>query len=284
MPTITRAQALRTYAGVCGPAKRTQHLAIVTRYLDAGGGPEDAGFARYLRGLEAGGMRPSTVDLHRRIIRAFWRANGLRPPHAAVVYDPEADTRRPGLAPDLVRALIAAARTDAVDPWARGLLAVATLYGPRAVELSWVRASSWRAPDTLFLRAAKGSRDRVLWWPPGDALGAVRDGPWPVCTVGAVERQMDALWSAAGVPRPDGVSWHAIRRGLNAALAAAGVDASARRTFMGWGGKKASMEDHYARPSQLVGADGALTAPPAEDPQARDAAVWAVHPFVAAWA
>ncbi len=283
MPTITRAQALRTYAGVCGPAKRAQHLAIVTRYLDAGGGPEDAAFARYLRGLEAGGMRPSTVDLHRRILRAFWRANGIRPPYAVVAYDPEADTHRPGLDVALVQRLIAAARTDAVDPWARGLLALATLYGPRAVELSWVRPASWRTPDTLYLRAAKGSRDRLVWWPSGDALDAVRAGPWPVATVGAVERQMAALWAAADVPRPAGVSWHAIRRGLNAALAHAGVDASARRGFMGWGGKQREMADHYAHPSVLVGTDGGAAAAPAEDPRARDAAVWAAHPFGAAW-
>lgn len=281
MPTITRGQALRAYAAVCGPAKRAQHLAIVSRYLDAGGGPEDAGFARYLRGLEAEGLRPSTVDLHRRIIRAFWRANGFSPPHGVVPYDAEADTRRPALAVALVRQLIAAAQTDAVEPWTRNLLAVSTLYGSRAVELSWVRPASWAAPDVVVLRSAKGSKPRTLWWPPGPVLDAVRAGPWPVVGVGAVERAMDALWAAAGVDRPAGVSWHAARRTLNAALRDAGVPADERTAFMGWAGKT-SMADHYARPTETVGAGGAQ-AVARPDARAAHAAVWAAHPFVAAW-
>ncbi len=283
MPSLTHTQALAKYADACGPAKRAQSVAIVKRYLDAGGTAKDADLARYLRGMEAGGYAPSTIGLHRRMIRAFFRALDMRPPYAVLAVDEFAHTHRPALGMDLVQRLIAAARTDAVDPWARGLLAVATLYGPRAVELSWVRPASWRAPDTLFLRAAKGSDGRELWWPAGDALASVRDGPWPVATVGAVERQMDSLWAAAELARPPGVSWHALRRGLASALAAAGIDEAGLQAFMGWKGAKRSMAVHYAHPSAVVGADGVETVVPAVDPRTRDAAVWAVHPWAEAW-
>jgi hypothetical protein len=280
MPSLTQSQALARYAAVVGPAKRAQSLAMVGRYLAWGGTHEDAVFARYLREMEAAGYKVTTVALHARIIRAFYRALGARPPYAPLVVDEEADSDSPALAVDLVRRLIAAARTEAVDPWPRGLLAVATLYGSRAVELSWVRPTSWR-DDTIVLHSAKGSRTRTLWWPASPVLDRVRAGPWPVCTAHAVERQMDEIWAAAGLERPRGVSWHAIRHGLHAALKAAGVSSADRRAFGGWAGKT-PMEERYAQPSRMVGVAGDV-APPAQDARAEHAAVWAAHPWLADW-
>jgi len=276
---LTHSQALALYGRTVGPAKRAQSLAIVRRYLEWGGDARDATLARYLREMEAAGYALTTIGLHRRIIRAFYRAVGLRPPHAPLPGDETAGPAPPALTVALGCQLIAAARTDAVDPWARGLLAVSTLYGSRAVELSWIRPSSWDG-DVITLRAAKGSKTRRLWWPPGPALDAVRAGPWPVATVGAVERQMDALWAAAGLARPRGVSWHAIRHGLHVALAAAGVSEADREAFGGWKVAE-SQARRYVR-VRLVG-EAATTAPPDPDPRAAHAAVWAAHPWLAAW-
>lgn len=279
MPALTHSQALARYGETVGPAKRAQSLAIVRRYLQWGGDGRDATLARYLREMEASGYALSTIGLHRRIIRAFYRSLGLRPPHAVLPGDESAGPPPPALAVPLVRQLIATARTDAVDPWARGLLALSTLYGSRAVELSWVRSTSWDG-DTITLRAAKGSATRRLWWPPGPALDAIRAGPWPVVTVGAVERQMDPLWAAAGLARPKGVSWHAIRHGLHVALDAAGVPEAAREAFGGWKVKE-SQARRYTR-VRMVGGDRA-DADGAVDPRAAHAAVWAAHPWLAAW-
>lgn len=281
---MTVAEALDRYAREVGPARATQYVAIVRRYLLAGGENTDASLTRYLRGMEREGYRPSTVDLHRRTIRAFYGHLRMAPPRAkAVEFDPE-DVDRPALAPEAVEAMVREARTQGLPGWHVALLALSTTYGMRVEELTRVEDRDVDlAGQRVYIRTAKKGQPRWCWLPPEVAPYLLES--WPRATTTAANKAFGTLWAAAfDAPRPERVAFHSIRRALHRDLEAAGVSEADRTRFGRWKGAR-SMAQHYARPNQTVGAQGVERARQ-EDEGAReyDAGVWAAHPYVRLWA
>lgn len=285
---MTVREALRRYAAVAGPGTVRQTQAIISRYFAAGGDGTDARLTRYLRDLERAGYARGTVDRHRRIIRAFYRALGARPPTAlGWRYDNAIEGTRVALSRETVAGLVAAAVAGTLTHRQAALLALATTYGLRAAELAAVRDPDIDlAQGRIFVRTAKGGVQRWQYLPP--ALIPYLAVSWPRTTPGAVDAVFGDLCARAGVPKPAGVGWHAIRRALARDLAAAGVSDTDRSTFFRWksgGETRTALARLYAQPTAELGPDGALLlVRPAEDLLAADAAVWAAHPYLPLWA
>lgn len=284
MPLLTPDEALARYSRICRPVNKPAILRALAQYLEWGGQPTDENLAGYLAHLAASGYQPATIDLRRRQIRAFWHALGAPVPRAPLDFHPVQDSNRVALAPAVIARLIRA--TQDADRYSRALLVLATLYGPRSLELSRVRASDIDG-SRWYIRSAKGSPPRWLWIP--ERVRPTLDSRWPTITPAGVRRQFGRLWLTAELdPHPAGVGWHAIRRSLTEGLSAQGVSDGAIAHFMRWasgGSQGHAMVALYKSPTQTIGLDGESTAPSAtpEGSRAEDAAVWAHHPFLAYW-
>lgn len=287
MARLTMAEALEIYAAQAGQVRLAQHLSIIRRYLLWGGNNSDAKLAAYVQHLEEQGLKGSTIDLHVRIIRAFWRRLGVPVPKAPEV---TVQSDRIALSPEQVRALIEHARQE-LGPREQAILAISTVYGLRAIELVRLRKTDMDFPgERIFIRTAKGGVQRWQWLPP--ALHPLLQKPWPRMTEKRLRRYWATIWSRVtptetGVTA-QGIAFHAVRRALVRDLIAAGVSEEDVSRFMRWrtinGQRKVSMAQLYAHPTAEVQADGTV-AVTAADPGSRaaDAAVWAAHPYLRYW-
>lgn len=281
---LTIQSALDRYGAVVGQAKRTQHLAIVQKYLLWGGTNTDAKLAEYAAYLSAADYKTSTIDLHLRIIRAFWRALGLsvpRTPPGMLV-----TSERVALAAEQIHELIHAVRQHG-RPYEQALLALSTVYGLRAVELARMRRQDIRSADArLFVRTAKGGVQRWHWLP--ETLQEYLDIVWPRTTANHLAKVWHNIIVYVECSWPKGVGWHGIRRALVRDLAQAQVSDAQIAAFMRWAtgpqlGKQ-SMVEIYAHPTAET-LHGLMIPTAAQEGGARmaDEAVWTAHPYLADW-
>lgn len=283
MVAVTVEEALRRYGREVGPTKAAANVALVRRYLAQGGQNTDTSLTAYLRRMLRDGYAPSTVDLHRRTIRAFYGHLRMAAPRAKDVgFDP-GDVDRPALDRPAVEAMVAAARTQGLPGWHVALLALSTTYGMRVEELASVQDQDIdREGARVYIRTVKKGQKRFCYLPPD--IAAVMLEAWPRASTARATKAFAALWGAAfDAPKPDGVAWHAIRRALHRDLAEAGVPETDRIRFGRWKGA-ATMAGLYSRPNQTVGAQGVERArSEPEGAREYDAAVWSAHPYLALW-
>lgn len=282
MPKLSLEAALALYAERSGAVtKKAQQLAVIRRYLAAGGTASDESLHAYLTALQREGYKPATLDYHRRMIRAFWRTLGVRPPQAALDFHPDQDSDRPAVSRGVVQRLLTAGETGALTPYQYALVILAALYGPREIELSRAQSRDIDPQNgRWYCRSAKRSQPRWLWIPP--AFRGALDIAWPTVDVAHVERQFARIWAQADLgPKPLHVGWHALRRALTRDLAQAGVPDEAIAHFMRWrsGAHGQPMVALYKNPSRDVGLAGEEnTMRPPEGSREEDAAVWEKHP------
>lgn len=285
---MTAKEALARYARIVGPAKASQHLAVVRRYLAWGGSGDPGQFAAYIRSLERDGLKSGTIAYHQRILRSFLRSAGLPVPPEVWRHSEEGD-RRVAFSAEWIRSAIAVARRPDTDPTDRWILCLATIYGLRAVEVSRIGPEDVDAErGRLFIRTAKHGQPRWQWMPPAVARVWREDGG--TVSLKRVHLALKNLAVVGGLPLEPGADLHAIRRGLVVSLVAAGVPEGALGHFMRWqvarrgGGAVYREAARYSHPSEVVGVTGP-EAPAAILPGCReeDAVVWDRHPFCRAW-
>ena len=286
MPTLTMDQALDRYRQLVGPVNANKNVATVRKWLVWGGQPTDASLTAYVRELQRQGKKPGTIDGHVRTIKSFYRHFKIPAPRVVgFTFDPLQDTDRPALALEAMQTLMAAALDpeSGLDAYQRAILAVSLVYGPRANELAAIQPQDVEA-ERLYIRTSKKSAPRWTWIP--EAIRPLLDIDWPETTTASVEDDFDAIWvTVFETERPKGVAWHAIRRGLVAAMKDAGVPREAVEQFLRWktGGGRRSMVDLYGNPNQIVGAHGkAPVARTEAGSYEEDAAVWTRHPMLTA--
>lgn len=280
-------EALERYRSQAGP----KFAARVERYFrwlgTAEGSNSDAAFSRFLADLQREGMAPATIDLYSRTIRSFFRSVGMVPPRArGFRFDPK-DSRRPALASDLIRRMVEAAKSGDVTPRVAAYLALASVYGLRAGEVSAIRMEDMdRDGQRIYIRAEKGSVSRWCWLPPEVAAWLPEE--WSPASPNAVEKAFTSLWeSVLESPKPERTGWHAIRRALARDLRAAGVPDWAIVRFLRWksSGSGAMKElDLYSHPNLEVAEEGERAVRD-EDQGKRDydCAVWDAHPYMPLW-
>ena len=279
----TQRSALAHYARVVGRTRARQSVAVVQRYLAWGGTNTDASLQAYCQALAHQGYASSTLDWICRTIASFYRHLGVPAPRYRYPHTPSAE-RRVAVTPEWVLRWIAAVRADPLWAADAQLVCMSTLYGLRVGELAALEPGCFDATRArVWLAAEKASVSRWCWWPP-----AVQ----PICTPW-VRRSRQGCYAAlhrtveaAGLPAPPGLGWHSIRRALASALDAAGVPPLAISRFLRWavGERQFGQLPRYTQPTERVGVSGPETGD-ADDPgsPAYDPAVWARHPFLAAW-
>ena len=288
---MTAKEALAHYAQVVGPAKATQHLAVVRQYLQWGGTNDSRVWARYVQWLQKEKHYQSgTIAYHQRIVRAFFRAAGVQVPKPAWEHQETEDTRV-AFTTDWIRQAIQVAQSEWADPTDAWILCMGTVYGLRSTEMSRLRIEDVDlANHRLFIHTAKEGEARWQWLPPAVEHQWNQGGTQ--VSLKRVHQALKNLAAIGNLPLVKGADIHAIRRGLIVALDEAGVSDAATGHFIRWKQKKGASTDlyrekhRYSHPTQLVG----VTAAPVELPtiplpgsRADDAMVWDRHPFLPFW-
>jgi len=279
---LTVSEALEAYRREAGP----RYARRIERWLEWGGRPDEATLSRYLRHLrDHEHLSDSTIDLHLRTIRAFYRRFGIQPPTLrSWRFDPRS-SQRPALDSDLVQAIVLSAKQGQLWPWHVPLVLLSTIYGMRSAEMAQLRPDDLDlANDRVFIRTAKGGVQRWVYLPP---LLHPHLLDWVPPSLAEVERAFAEVWSAVSdVPKPPQVGWHAIRRALVRDLRAAHVPEEDVIRFLRWRGREGSarMLDLYEHPNVLVHAQGAAAVVEGDQgSRAYDAAVWDRHPYLPFW-
>lgn len=288
---MTAKEALQHYAQVVGPAKASQHVAVVRQYLAWGGTNDSRVWARYVQWLQTEKQYQSgTIAYHQRIVRAFFRAAGVKAPKPAWEHQESEDTRV-AFSTEWIRRAIQVAQSEYADPTDAWILCTCTVYGLRSTEISWLRAEDIDLTNhRIFIHTAKEGEARWQWLPPAVEHQWANGGSQ--VSLKRVHQALKNLAAVGDLPLVKGADIHAIRRGLIIALDQAGVSDAATGHFIRWKLKKGASGDvyrekhRYSHPTQLVGVTEAAlepTAIPLPGSRAEDQAVWDHHPFLEDW-
>lgn len=238
----------------------------------------------YIRHLQNQGYAPNTIrrfDLT--AIRRFYKVNGLTWPLKPweLPQVSERDIYAPALDMKVIVQMIRAAKSGSVLSQDIALLALATIYGLRRIEMTTLSSDDLDlAHHLLHVKTAKHGRER--WHLIPEVIA-----PYP--EAGLVQtlspRQATEAYyrieAAAGLERMPEVGWHAIRRSLTRALIETGLPEPTIRNFLRWKRSSSDMLLLY-QATTVVGADGSRTDPGRQD-RAVDEQVFEIHPFLKVW-
>lgn len=287
---MTRREALARYAADASrQSTGPQRIGLVKKFLSSGTPWTREGITGYLQALEKGGMAPATVDWQKRVLRSFGAKAELRWPGTSWKWNrTEAPSQQVASSPALVRTMLGA--LTRYDRRAAAYLVLSVLYGCRSGELElW--SALCLAPGAAYIQREKHGESRWYWLPPAAE-------PWLAGRIlhplnrRTIYRCWEHICETSGVPRANGVSWHANRYALVRGLRAAGLPAEDTHSFLSWHPseeKGPRIVAHYNGPTAELGADGQLRAlrgsgaapaPTAEELRARDARAWELHPFL----
>jgi hypothetical protein len=291
---MTKAEALRRYAeSLSGHAQSGFYVSIIRRFLASGAAMTRQGVTDYLRGLEARGMRPSSVDLHMRAIKRFCAVAGVKWPSTDWHWDRSAKpSERVAATTEFVRALVASSAQ--ADRLSRAWLLLSTLYGSRASELAaWQQRYLAADAEAIYIVRVKEGDNRWYWLPPHlrPLLEGVAERPSiPIAAYEAWRVLCESAGISVHGSRGAHTAWHTIRRGLVSELRRRGVPDGHIRAFIGWSGPAAEsgMVELYATPTAYLETGGQIARARPEmeipaDPKAVDQAVWQAHPFLGLW-
>lgn len=265
-----------------GAHGRRQLLTWAQRYVSFTRGEMDRHSAlAWCDELRAKGYADATIAWAWQMLRRLYIANGTAWPftngEGPVIR--ESDVFAPALHPDVIRREIEAARSGILLPLEAAVVALATIYGVRRVEIADLQPQDIQPKEGLILiRTAKKGRER--WHKlPQEIV------PYLECwTPGLTEHQIANLYLLAewrtGVEHIKGVGIHGIRRSLDTLLTDHLPELVVQQ-FLRW--RASSMVQRY-RAVRFVGGDAhqGQVALRTQD-RRTDEMVFEVHPFLGDW-
>lgn len=234
------------------PHTRSQYFAHVQDYLDfvGFGDWKDRDMLRsYLPMLKKKGHSQAHINyLVRGPIGAIFRVHGIRIPiklpKVKIARNDYSD--RVSFSVEEVKALIKAARTSGVEHW-QSLMAVSTIYGPRAAEIRGIRKEDIHPQKkTLVIHTLKSGFKREHLVPP-QIQPYLFNRDFPPMSSNGMYLIFNDISKAAGIPIVARMAYHAIRHRLDNELRHVGkVRQIAIAAFFGWA--EGGMVDDYANP------------------------------------
>ena len=253
--------------------------------------PSDTTMARYLRYLQETGLKDGTVDLHHRIIGAYYRFQGLPAPKARGWRYDSSEASRPALSTGSIETMIRAAREGELTLRQMSCLCLATIYGCRVGEMAQIQNDDVKwDQERIYLRTEKGGPARWIYLP--SQLYPYLQKTWEPCLPDSMAGLFDAIWCAvAEVDRPARTGWHSIRRALNRDFELAGLGIAERSLFMRWAGGGGDgepgykMANLYAHPNAEIDIQSGQHAvvEKGEGLREHDEDAWRLHPYLPYW-
>lgn len=259
------------------------YVPMVRRFLkDCRGNFSRRAVESHLNRLRSEGYSDGTIDVVFRALRRFYRVNNLEWPfrrgEGPVVR--EMEVFAPALAPEVVRAMIAAARSGVLTAEEAAHLALSTTYGLRRTEMAQIAARNVDLKNRLlFVETAKHGRQRYHLIPE-EILPYLEAYDFPPRSLTYLTLMYYSIEKKAGLPRMKEVGWHSIRRILDRLLIDAHLPPLTVMDFLRWKRSDRSMVARYYSVT-VVGTEMRIEMDRAD--RDVDLAVFAVHPFLPAW-
>lgn len=278
-----QSELLEKYRSSLPKSCRNSYTAIARRFLQhSNGSLTRNAVEKYVEQLRNEGYSDGTLNFTFRVIRRLFIVNGVEWPfrrgEAPVVR--EREVYAPALSPDVIEAMILAARSGVLNEQETAMLALSTTYGLRRGEMASLSQESINLVDRLiFVETAKHGRQRYHLIPEEIVpyISAYRFRPYTPQKITIIYYDIE---KKLGLSRMQEVGWHAIRRTLDMLLVEAGLPEITIMDFLRWKRSDRSMVARYYSVT-LVGREQKVEMDMGD--RRIDETVFAVHPFLPAW-
>ncbi|MGH7639512.1 MAG: tyrosine-type recombinase/integrase [Candidatus Dormibacteria bacterium] len=196
------------------------------------------------------------------VLKALFRHLGEQIPVERRIIPPPrpVDVNAPALTPEEMQQMAEAAHRELIPPADVALLACASIWGFRRVELATLEIRA----GTVSVAAAKTGVQRLHTIP--EQLWPALEG-YERLSVTEVGLRFIEIRRAAGVRAQKMMGWHAIRRAVATGLWEAGLDGPSIEAYMGWSPNTQRSSTRYFKPR----------------PGEVDKRVYALHPYLPLW-
>lgn len=264
---------------------KNMYAAMMRKYLDFSKGElTREAVERYMLHLEKRGYAATTRHTVYGTLTTLFKRNKVEWPfgRAEGPQVREMDVNAPALAPEVVIAMIEAAKAGRMNDERTAFLCLSTVYGLRRVEMQEIEDTCVRIADrTIFVATAKHGRQRNHLLP-DEIVPYLENYTFPPHT----EFDVFAMWynieADIGMEHHPRVGFHSIRRTLATELGHSLPD-TVVRSFLRW--KKATSGDMLFRYSAVsyIGFDGEQQMTLTEGTRSEDMQVFEKHPFLEYW-
>ena len=239
---MNKEELLSNYASNLSNSKYQNHyLSYASDFLDHADGMDRQSIDRYISGLQKKKRSPGTVNFAFGVIRRLFTVNKLDWPYlrGQAPQITERDERRPALAPELIKLMIAASKDGKLHSDEECFLALSTTYGLRRQEITDIKPGDidFKA-GTLFISTVKHGRQRYHLIPAEiKPYLAAHDFNQQY----SLPQMSQVFWrivnnSGLGDLKPERLGWHSLRRSLLTGLIDNGLNIFAAREFLRWKG------------------------------------------------
>jgi integrase len=284
---VEKKNILEKYAdNLSNSGNKAHYLSYARDFLEQSDDLNRISVDRYLDALRKKGRKPGTINFAFRVIRRMFTVNNLpweysRGEAPAIG---QRDEYRPQLSIDIIKVMIAAAKSGQVYPDEACFLALSTTYGLRREEMVNLTPEDVDlANRAIYVRTVKFGRQRYHLVPPEIHSYLEKHDFSQVYGLATVSQMFHKILNKAGlgVLNSQRLGWHSIRRAVYDGLVNNRVNALAARAFLRW----KSAPGEMAMPARyfgnvVIGLEGSK---PVLEEAKGDEEIFELHPYLEFW-
>jgi len=287
--SLNKDDLLLKYSSNLSDSKYKNHyLSYAENFLSYADAPDRENINKYLGRLKKEGRSAGTVNFAFRVIHRLFEVNNIDWPfrRGEAPQIGQRDENKPALEPEVVKAMIDAAKDDKLEADEMCFLALSTTYGLRREEMvNLTPADISLADKVIFISTIKHGRQRYHLIPPEIEAYVGRHDFSRQYSLTGMSQLFWQIVNRSGLAALKGhrLGWHSIRRTLLTLLHRSGLDPFAVHSFMRWKGSTQgdlAIDVRYHATS-FVGLEGE-TAVSGEAESDRE--IFEKHPFILFWA
>jgi len=273
-------------SNLAGSKNKNHYLSYAKNFLDYADSLDKENINNYIKKLKRQGRSPGTLNFAFRVIRRLFAVNGLEWPfrRGEAPQIGQREEVKPALDPEVVKAMVQAAKDNVLDSDEACFLALSTLYGLRREEMyNLVSKDIDFKGDTIFISTVKSGRQRYHLIPPEIKPYLERHDFETRYSDTAMSQMFWRIINKSGLEafKSERLGWHSIRRTLITLLHQSGVDPFTVHQFMRWKGAQRDMAmDTRYHATHFVGLEGTKVV--AMEAQS-DKEVFKKHPLLKFW-
>jgi len=273
-------------SNLAGSKNKNHYLSYAKNFLDYADSLDKENINNYIKKLKRQGRSPGTLNFAFRVIRRLFAVNGLEWPfrRGEAPQIGQREEVKPALDPEVVKAMVQAAKDNVLDSDEACFLALSTLYGLRREEMyNLVSKDIDFKGDTIFISTVKSGRQRYHLIPPEIKPYLEKHDFEARYSDTAMSQMFWRIINKSGLEvfKSERLGWHSIRRTLITLLHQSGVDPFTVHQFMRWKGAQRDMAmDTRYHATHFVGLEGTKVV--AMEAQS-DKEVFKKHPLLKFW-
>lgn len=244
---MNKAELLSKYdSNLTGSKNKNHYLSYAKSFLDYADSLDKENINNYIKKLKRQGRSPGTLNFAFRVIRRLFAVNGLEWPfrRGEAPQIGQREEVKPALDPEVVKAMVQAAKDNVLDSDEACFLALSTVYGLRREEMYNLTSKDIDFKgDTIFISTVKSGRQRYHLIPPEIKPYLERHDFETRYSDTAMSQMFWRIINKSGLEafQSERLGWHSIRRTLITLLHQSGVDPFTVHQFMRWKGAQRDM-------------------------------------------